>query len=128
MSFWDTFEKDMKKHIQEGLSIVKEGGAVVTEKLEKLTDEGKKKYRVFNLNMKVQEEFTKLGGQIYDLTAKKSKNPLGNRNVAATIKRINKLETQITKLEDKGPKKPVKKAARKAKRKVKPASRAKRAS
>lgn len=110
MSFWDDIQKDLK----ESLSFFKDGSAVVTEKIEKFTSEGKKKYNVFNLNMKVQEEFARLGGQIYDLMGKKSKNPLGNRKVTAIIKKINKLEGQINKLEDKGKKKTKKTAAKKS--------------
>jgi hypothetical protein len=113
MSFWDEIQKDLKKNIQEGLEIFREGGAAFSEKVEKLTEEGKKKYKVFNLNMKVQEEFSKLGGQIYDLINKKSKNPLGNRKVSSTIKKINKLEAQINKIEEKEGKKPGKTAAKK---------------
>ena len=116
MSFWDDIQKDLK----ESLSFFKEGSAVVTEKIEKFTTEGKKKYNVFNLNMKVQEEFARLGGQIYDLMGKKSKNPLGNRTVTAIIKKINKLESQINKLEDKGKKKTKKITAKKSRtRKIK---------
>ncbi len=117
MSFWDKIQKDMKKNIQEGLAIVKEGSIVVSQKLEKLTKEGKKKYKVFNLNMKVQDEFAKLGGQIYDLTTKKSKNPMTNRKVVSILKKINKLEAQITKLEMKKVKRATKAAPQKAKRK-----------
>jgi hypothetical protein len=113
MSFWDDIQKDLK----ESLSFFKEGSAVVTEKIEKLTKDGKKKYNVFNLNMKVQEEFAKLGGQIYDLIGEKSKNPLGNRKVSATIKRINKLEAQINKIEAKGKKKTKKTTAKKTRAK-----------
>ena len=126
MSFWDRIQKDVKwdkiqnefkKNIEEGLTIIKDGGTAVSQKIEKLTDEGKKKYRVFNLNMKVQEEFAKLGGAIYDLIAKKSKNPLSNRNVVSILKKINKMETQIDKLEKKDTKKTKKKTTKKAARK-----------
>ena len=113
MSFWDKIQEDLKKNLQEGLEIFREGGSVVTEKLEKLTGEGKKKYKVFNLNMKVQEEFAKLGGEIYDLISGKSKNPLGNRKVKSIISKINKLESRINKLESKEVKKPKKTAAKK---------------
>ncbi|HDH05097.1 MAG TPA: hypothetical protein ENH01_05200 [Nitrospirae bacterium] len=113
MSFWDKIQEDLKKNLQEGLEIFREGGSVVTEKLEKLTGEGKKKYKVFNLNMKVQEEFAKLGGEIYDLITGKSKNPLGNRQVKSIISKINKLEGQINKLESKEVKKPKKTTAQK---------------
>lgn len=115
---WDKFQNDFKKNIEEGLSILKEGGSAVSQKIEKMTDEGKKKYKVFNLNMKVQEEFAKLGGQVYDLISKKSKNPLGNRNVASTVKRIRRLEDQINGLEMEKHTKPVKKTARKAPKKT----------
>ncbi len=67
--------------------------------------------------MKVQDEFAKLGGQIYDLTTKKSKNPLTNRKVISIINRIKKLETQITKLEMKKGKKATRPVSRKTGRK-----------
>jgi hypothetical protein len=118
MSFWDQIQKDIGENLKEGFAIVKEGGEAITTKLEKLTDEGKKKYKVFNLNMKVQDEFAKLGGQIYDLIVKKSKNPLSNKNVAATISKINKLETQISKFEGKAIKKKRKTAAKKTRKKT----------
>ena len=117
MNFWDKIHNDMKKNIKEGLEFIKEGSTAEYQLLEKLTEEGKKKYKIFNLNMKVQEEFAKLGGQVYDLTTKKSKNPLGNRKVNSIISKINKLETQITRLKKKSVKKTVKKTIRKTKRK-----------
>ena len=137
MSFWEKIQDDLKKNLQESIEIFKEGSSVFTEKIEELTGEGKKKYQVFNLNMKVQEEFAKLGGTIYDLTAKKSKNPLGNTKVKSILTKINKMEDRITKLEDKKPAKKeakkrttkkkaaTKKAATKAKRKTKTATKKK---
>ncbi len=118
MSFWDQIQKDIGENLKEGLAIVKEGGEAITTKLEKLTDEGKKKYKVFNLNMKVQDEFAKLGGQIYDLIVKKSKNPLSSKNVVSTISKINKLETQISKFEGKEIKKKKKTTAKKTRKKT----------
>ena len=114
MSFWDKIQNDLKKNLQEGLEIFKEGSSVVTDTLEKFTEEGKKKYKVFNLNMKVQEDFAKLGGEIYDLIAKKSRNPLGNKKVKTIIAKINKLEKNITSLEAKETKKTVKKTTKKS--------------
>ncbi|MEN8263419.1 MAG: hypothetical protein ABFR82_08160 [Nitrospirota bacterium] len=117
MSFWDQIQKDIGDNLKEGLSIVKEGSEAITHKLEKLTDEGKKKYKVFNLNMKVQDEFARLGGQIYDLIVKKSKNPLSNKSVTSIISKINKLETQISKYEDREIKAKVKTTAKKTRKK-----------
>ena len=101
MSFWDKIQEDLKKNLQEGIDIFKEGGSVFSKKIEELTEGGKKKYKVFNLNMKVQDEFAKLGGQVYDLISAKSKNPLGNKKATSIINKINKLESQINKLEAK---------------------------
>ncbi len=118
MSFWEKIEGDIKKNIKEGLAIFKEGSATVTHKIEVLTEDGKKKYKVFNLNTKVQDEFTKLGGLVYDLTNSKSKNPLSNKKVAATIKKIKKLEAQITKIESQEKPKTTSPVKKKAKRKT----------
>ena len=114
MSFWDKIQDDLKKNLQEGLEIFREGSSVFTDTLEKFTEGGKKKYKTFNLNMKVQEDFAKLGGEIYDLIEKKSKNPLGNKKVKSIIAKINKLENQISKLESKVTIKAVKKTTKKA--------------
>ncbi len=122
MNFLEKIQEDLKKNLKEGLDIFKEGSSVFTDKLEQLTTGGKNKYKVFNLNMKVQEEFARLGGEVYDLIVKKSKNPLGNKSVTSIISKINKMETQINKLEgteeEKPAKKTVKKSAAKAKRKT----------
>ena len=109
MSFWDKIQEDLKKNLLEGIEIFKEGSSVFTEKIEELTGEGKKKYQVFSLNMKVQEEFAKLGGAIYDLTIKKSKNPLSNMKVKSILAKINKMEARISDLDARGDRKPAKK-------------------
>ena len=111
MSFWENIEKDIKKNIKEGLTFFKEGGSAVSQKIEKLTEESKRKYRVFTLKMKVQDEFTKLGGKIYDLS-RKYKNPMKNKSINGIILKIKKLEAQIKNKEKK-----IKTGARKIKRK-----------
>ena len=113
MSFWDKIQDDLKKNLQEGLEIFKEGSSVVTDTLEKFTEGGKKKYKTFNLNMQVQEDFAKLGGEIYDLIAKKSKNPLGNKKVVVLMNKIKKMEATISKLESRDVKKTKKKTVKK---------------
>ncbi len=118
MDLWEKIQKDIKANIKEGLAIVKEGSAIVSQRIEKLTEEGKKKYQVFTLNMKIQDEFSKLGGKIYGLSGK-TRNPMTNRSVAAIMSRIKKLEDRIKKLERKPKKKkatPVRKKAKKAKK------------
>lgn len=119
MNFLEKIQEDLKKNLKEGLDIFKEGSSVLTDKLEQLTTGGKNKYKVFNLNMKVQEEFARLGGELYDLIVKKSKNPLGSKSVTSIISKINKLEAQINKLEGTEEKKPAKKAVKKTAAKAK---------
>ena len=119
MNFLEKIQEDLKKNLKEGLDIFKEGSSVLTDKLEQLTTGGKNKYKVFNLNMKVQEEFARLGGELYDLLVKKSKNPLGSKSVTSIISKINKLEAQINKLEGTEEKKPAKKAVKKTAAKAK---------
>ncbi len=116
MSFWEKIQKDIKKNIKDGLEIVKEGSVIVSKRIEKLTEEGKTKYQIFTLNMKVQDEFAKLGGKVYDVSHK-SKNPMTNKNVTAIMSRIKKLEARIAVFEKKHKKKAVKKSSKKAKKK-----------
>ncbi len=120
MNFWEKIQKDIKKSIKEGLAVVKEGSATVSHKIEMLTEEGKRRYKIFNLNTKVHDEFAKLGGQIYDLTIKKARNLLSDKKVTAIISKINELETQIKKLEKKQvkrAKKTIKSASKKVRKK-----------
>jgi len=112
MTFWEKIQKDVKKNIQEGIAALREGSTTVSKKIELLTEEGKRRYKIHTLHMKVKDEFERLGGQLYDLVTKKSKDPLSNRKVTTIISRIERLESQITRLERKGPKKSVKKISR----------------
>ncbi|TNF53154.1 hypothetical protein EP227_06370 [bacterium] len=96
MGFWEEIQKD----IQEGLEIVREGSAVVSQRIEQLTGEGKRKYQILTMNMKVQDELSKLGGKVYALSLKK-KNPMTDNRVLSIISRINKLKEKITALEKK---------------------------
>jgi hypothetical protein len=103
MSFWNNVKKDIQKGFKEGMAFVKEGATVVMEKAEELTEEGKKRYNIFELKTKVQKEITELGGKVYDLSSKR-KNPLLDSKVKANISRIKKLELKINRLEGKSKK------------------------
>lgn len=100
MDFYQKIKGDLQKGIEEGITIVKERAAIVKEKVEELTEEGKKQYNIFLLKTKVQKEMSELGGRIYNLSAK-IKNPMVDRKVKALIARIKKLEAKITRLEKK---------------------------
>lgn len=117
MNFWDKIRRDVEKGIKEGLSVVKEKAVVAREKAEELTAEGRKRYKIFALKMKVQRAMSELGGRIYDISAK-VKNPLTDKKVKGFIGKIKRLESQIMKLEGRLENK-VKKTARKTIKKLK---------
>lgn len=101
MNFWERFQKDLRKNLKESIDIFKEGSTAVSKKIEHLTEEGKRKYSIFSLNMKIQEEFAKLGGQIYRLIQKKTPSPLEDKKIRSLISRIQKIEKQVISLEKK---------------------------
>ena len=100
MNFWAKVKKDLQNGVDEGIAFVKEGAAVVLKKAEELTEEGKKRYAVYELKSKVQKEIAELGGQVYDLSSK-MKNPMLDSKVKDITARISRLEAQIVKIEGK---------------------------
>ncbi len=117
MGFWENVKRDIQKGFKEGIGIVKEGVTVVREKAEELTEEGKRRLKIFDLKTKVQREFAELGGKIYDLSSK-MKNPMLDSKVKTVMSRIKKLEMQIARLEG-NVKKPLKKVNRRNERRLK---------
>ena len=100
MDFWEKIKSDIQKGIREGIGIVKEGAIVVRTKAEELTEEGKKRLKVFELKTKVQKDLSELGGKVYAISAK-GKNPLLDSKVKALITRVKKAEARIVTLEGK---------------------------
>lgn len=105
MAFWEDVKRDVQKGFKEGLEAIR-------EKAEELTEEGKKKYKLFELKNRVQKEMAELGGSVYRIREKVQN--LDNTTMA-TIGKIEKLEAQIEKLEGKprkaAPKRTVRKKA-----------------
>jgi hypothetical protein len=93
MDLWEKVKRDIRKGVKEGIAVIK-------EKAEELSEEGKKRIRLFDLKTKIQAEFTELGGKVYSSSAK-VKNPMLDRKVKAITNRIRKLELQIAKIEGK---------------------------
>lgn len=123
MNFWTKIRDDLQKGVGEGIAIVKEGASVVKKKADEFTEEGKRRYQLYELKTKVHKEFSELGGIVYDLS-EKVKNPMLNNKVKAIKAGIKKLEVQIQKLEGKPEAKhsnatPKKKPVRKAKETLK---------
>ena len=105
----------MKKGIEEGIAVVKEGASVVSGKMSELTAEGKRQYQMFDLKAKIQSKMTELGGRAYDVINSK-RSPAADSKVKAVYVKIKKLEEQLSKLEggketkSASPKKPAAKA------------------
>ena len=95
---FDKIKKDVKKGIEEGIAVVKEGANVVSEKMGELTAEGKRQYKMFDLKAKIQSQMTVLGGRAYDVLDSK-KSPAADSKVKAVFVKIKKLEEQLRKFE-----------------------------
>jgi len=114
-SLFDKIKKDVKKGIEEGIAVVKEGASVVSGKMGELTAEGKRQYKMFDLKMKIQSQMTILGGRAYDVLGSK-KSPAADSKIKAVFAKIKNLEEQLRKLEEgkekkaAAPKKPATKA------------------
>ena len=118
MSFWDSIKNDASKNFSKNL---KEGYDKLRIKAEELTDEGKRKLKLYDLNSKVHKQMANLGGLVYNMKDGKA-NPLNDPKVIVCIERIAKLEVSISKIDD--TKKPAakKKIARKKTAKKKTAA------
>jgi hypothetical protein len=100
MDFWEKIKSDIQKGIREGFGIVREGVTVARAKAGELTEEGKRRLKIFELKTKVQREISELGGRVYAVS-EKLKNPMLDKKAKAVIARIKKIELQIAKLEGK---------------------------
>jgi hypothetical protein len=100
MDFWTKVKGDLQKGVKEGLEAVRESASAVRKKTEELTEEGKRRLKVYDLKRTVQREIAELGGRVYDLK-EKSKNPYLDARVKGTMARIKKLEDRIARLEGK---------------------------
>jgi hypothetical protein len=112
---FDKIKKDVKKGFEEGFAAVKQGANVVSVKMNELSAEGKRQYKIFNLNLKIQDQMKELGVMTYAvLDSMKSLDE--NKKIKAAFAKIKKLEWQLNKIGGKkiktaAPKKPAKKTA-----------------
>jgi hypothetical protein len=111
MEFWEMTKQDIQKSIKEGIVRVREGVTIAKAKAEELTEEGKRRLKILDLKMKVQDELSALGGRVYAVS-QMSKNLTTDTKVKSLIAKIRKLEGQILKLEGKPTEKPKRKSVR----------------
>jgi hypothetical protein len=94
---FDKIRKDLKKGIEEGIAVLKEGASVVSVKMNELSAEGKRHYKAFNLNLKIQDHMNELGGMTYAvLDSRKSLDE--DKKIKAAFAKIKKLEWQLSKI------------------------------
>lgn len=97
MTFWEKIRKDVEKGVKDIEKGLKDGLTVIKKEAGVLAEEGKKKYKVFELKSKAQREMADLGGLVYGISGT-GKDPLKDRRVKAAITKIKKMEAQISKL------------------------------
>ena len=94
---FDKIKKDVKKGFEEGFAAVKQGANVVSVKMNELSAEGKRQYKIFNLNLKIQDQINELGGITYTvLDSRKSLDE--DKKIKAAFAKIKKLEWQLNKI------------------------------
>ena len=116
-SLFDKMRNNLKKGMEEGIAVLKEGANVVSVKMNELSAEGKRQYKIFNLNLKIQDQINELGGMTYAIL-ESGKSLDENKKIKAAFAKIKKLKWQLIKIGGKkiktaAPKKPAKKTAKK---------------
>lgn len=96
-SFLDKIKKDMKKGWDEGLAAVMQGANVVSVKMNELSEEGKRQYKLFNLQVKIKDQMNELG-EIACAVLKSDKSLDEDKKIKAAFTKIKKLEWQLSKL------------------------------
>ena len=97
-------KKDVKKGWAEGIAAVMQGANVVSLKMNELSEEGKRQYRMFNLHVQIKDQINELGGLAYTVL-ENGKSLDENKKMKAVYKKIKKLEWQLGKLEGSPPRK-----------------------
>lgn len=117
--FLENFKKDVKKGLDEGIAAVMQGANVLSVKMNELSEEGKRQYKMFNLHVKIKDQMNELG-DIAFAVLENGKSLDEDKKIKAAYHKIKKLQWQLGKLSDSpkikgtGPKKPVKKTGTKA--------------
>jgi hypothetical protein len=95
----DKIKKDVKKGFEEGIAAVRQGASVVSVKMNELSEEGKKQYKIFNLHVKIKDRMNELGEIAYTVL-KSGKNLDEDKKIKAAFAKIKKLEWQLSKIKD----------------------------
>jgi hypothetical protein len=97
-SLFEKIKEDLKKGIEDGISVLKEQATAFYGKVDEIKAVAKKQYNIFDLQTKIQDEMTKLGGRVYDVY-NSNKSIDEDKKVKAAFAKIKKLEWQLGKIE-----------------------------
>jgi hypothetical protein len=101
MSFWEKVNSGLRKAVEDGWLVVKEGTKVAAGKTDEVTRRGRLRYQVYSLHRKAEKSLTKIGGKVYDIAKMPSKkNPLSNREIINLVDEVNKIEEKVKKIEE----------------------------
>ncbi len=89
--FWDKVRGDIQKGYKDSVSFLK-------EKTEEITEESKKKYKIYEHKHKAHKQISELGALAYELINSGSSVDKSAK-VKATVEKIKKIEEQIKRLE-----------------------------
>lgn len=88
MGFWDTVNEELKKAVEEGLTVVKDSAKI-----------GRLRYRLYTLHKQAEKHFAEIGGIVYDMGKPPFDNPLQKPEVLKLIDEIKKIEAESESLE-----------------------------
>jgi hypothetical protein len=97
-NIFDKIKSNLKKGMEEGIAVLREGATVVSVRMNELSEEGKRQYKIFNLNLKIQEQIKELGCMAY-AALDKGKRLDDDKKIKAAYSKIKKIEWQLTKTE-----------------------------
>jgi len=88
---------DFKKRIQEGLATLKQGVGIVSLKINEFSAEGKRQYKIFDLQVKRRDQLNALGDLVYD-TLKNMRSLDEDKRIRAAFAKIRRIEWQLNKV------------------------------
>lgn len=97
-NLFDKIKLNLKKGMEEGLAVLKEGANVVSGKVNELSEEGKRQYKIFTLTLQIQDQMKELGGMTYAVLDS-TKSVDEDKKIKAAFTKIKKLEWQLKKIE-----------------------------
>ncbi len=99
MSFWERMRDELKRAMEEGWLVVKEGAKVAAVKTEDMAKIGKLRYQVYGLNRKAEKHLTEIGGRVYDMAKPPWENPLSDQEILRLVEEVKKVEEDIKRIE-----------------------------